>query len=92
MIMIIAPQLKDWLEQPDRQACLSTLSTATTLPALVMAALHIGLMVARWLLEWELERRAQASQPWPTCPHCGSRLHSKGFQGRRMQTLVGTIV
>jgi len=91
MIMSIAPQLTDWLEDPDRQGHLSTVSTATTLPALVMAALHIGLMVARWLLEWELERRAQAPQEWPSCPHCGSRLHSKGFQGRQMQTLVGPI-
>ena len=89
--MSIAPQLKDWLEPPECQARLSTLSTATTLPALVMAALQIGLMVARWLLEWELERRAQAPQEWPSCPHCGSRLHSKGFQGRQMQTLVGAI-
>lgn len=91
MIMSIAPPLKDWLEQPDSQRRLSTLSIATTLPALVMAALQIGLMVGRWLLEWELERRAHAPQRWPSCPHCGSRLHSKGFQGRQMQTLVGTI-
>jgi len=89
--MSIAPQLKDWLEEADRQTCLSRLSTAPTLPGLVMASLAIGLMVARWLLEGELERRAQAPQRWPHCPHCGSRLHSKGFQGRQMQTLVGPI-
>lgn len=89
--MSIAPRLKDWLEEAESQGHLSPLSTATTLPALVMAALHIGLMMARWLLESELEGRAHAPQSWPSCPHCGSRLHSKGFQGRQMQTLVGPI-
>ncbi|PZU96830.1 MAG: hypothetical protein DCF32_21385 [Leptolyngbya sp.] len=58
---------------------------------MVMVALDVGLMVARWLLETELEHRAQAPQTWPTCPHCGRRLHSKGFQRRQMQTLVGAI-
>lgn len=89
--MSIALQLKDWLEHPDSQACLAELSTATTLPALVITALHIGLMVACWLLETELTRRAQAPQAWPNCPHCGSRLHSKGYQRRQIQTLVGAI-
>jgi hypothetical protein len=89
--MSIAPRLADWLEQPDCQARLSGLSAAITLPAMVMVALQVGLMVARWLLETELKRRAQAPSDWPTCPHCGSRLHSKGFQRRQMQTLVGAI-
>jgi hypothetical protein len=91
MIMSIAPRLTDWLEHPDSQARLAALSAATTLPAMVMVALQVGLMVARWLLETELNRRAQAPSDWPTCPHCGSRLHSKGFQRRQMQTLVGAI-
>ncbi len=89
--MSIALQLKHWLEHPDSQACLAELTTATTLPALVIAALHLGLMVACWLLEAELTRRAEAPQAWPNCPHCGSRLHSKGYQRRQIQTLVGAI-
>ena len=89
--MSIAPRLSDWLEQPAGQARLAALSAAMTLPAMVMVALQVGLMVARWLLETELTRRAQAPSDWPTCPHCGSRLHSKGFQRRQMQTLVGAI-
>lgn len=89
--MSIAPQISDWLEQPDSQVQLAALSAATPLPAMVMAALQVGLMIARWLLESELKRRAQAPQAWPTCPHCGRRLHSKGFQRRQMQTLVGAI-
>jgi hypothetical protein len=91
MIMSIAPKLSDWLEQPESQSRLAALSAATPLPAMVMVALHVGLMVARWLLETELNRRAEAPQTWPNCPHCGSRLHSKGFQSRQMQTLVGAI-
>lgn len=89
--MSITLQLKDWLEHPDFQACLAKLSTATTLPALVITALHMGLMVACRLLEAELTRRAEAPQTWPNCPHCGSRLHSKGYQRRQLQTLVGAI-
>jgi hypothetical protein len=89
--MSIAPRLSDWLEQPESQARLAALSTATPLPAMVMVALQVGLMVARWLLESELNRRAQAPSEWPNCPHCGSRLHSKGFQRRQMQTLIGAI-
>jgi hypothetical protein len=89
--MSIAPRLSDWLEQPAGQARLAALSTATPLPAMVMVALQVGLMVACWLLEMELEGRAQAPSEWPNCPHCGSRLHSKGFQRRQMQTLVGAI-
>lgn len=90
--MSIASRLSDWLEQPDCQTTrLTALSAATTLPAMVTVALQVGLMVARWLLESELNRRAQAPQAWPNCPHCGSRLHSKGFLRRQMQTLVGAI-
>lgn len=89
--MSIAPQLSAWLEQPEQQAELSTLSSATTLAEMVLIALQLGLMVARWLLEKDLTRRAQAPQAWEHCPHCGHRLHSKGFQRRQMQTLVGTV-
>jgi hypothetical protein len=89
--MSIAPRLSEWLEQPERQAHLAALTAATTLPEMVLVALQVGLMVARWVLETELTGRAQAPQEWPNCPHCGSRLHSKGFQSRQMQTLVGSI-
>ena len=89
--MSIAPNLTDWLEGPESQAHLSALSAATTLPEMVMVALQVGLMVARWLLETELMRRAHRPQDWGQCPHCGRRLHSKGFQQRQMQTLVGGI-
>jgi len=83
--------MKDWLETPEAQGGVEELSKATTLGGMVLVALELGLRVARWLLEQELTRRAQAPSDWTTCPHCGSRLHSKGFQPRRMRTLVGEV-
>ena len=47
--------------------------------------------MARCLVEQELENRAQAPTEWPACPHCGRRLHSKGFQPRQMMTWLGVI-
>ena len=91
LTMSIAPQLSEWLEHPAQQAQLSALSAATTLPEMVLLALQLGLGLARWLLERDLTRRGEAAQSWGTCPHCGHRLHSKGFQRRQLQTLVGPI-
>ena len=89
--MSIAHRLGEKLEQPDVQARLLPLTTAQSLAGMVLVALEVGLMIARWVLESELARRAEAPQVWPHCPHCGSRLHSKGFQSRQMETLVGAI-
>ena len=89
--MSIAHRLSEKLEQPDVQARLLPLTTVQSLAGMVLLALQVGLMMARWVLENELARRAEAPQVWPHCPHCGSRLHSKGFQLRQMETLVGTI-
>lgn len=92
LVMSIPSHLSDWLEEPNQQAQLSALSTATTLPEMVLVALQLGLALARWLLECDLTRRAQTPQAWGNCPHCGRRLQSKGFQPRQQQTLVGLIV
>lgn len=89
--MSIAYRLSEKLEQPDVQARLLPLTTVQSLAGMVLLALQVGLMMARWVLENELARRAEAPQLWPHCPHCGSRLHSKGFQLRQMETLVGAI-
>lgn len=89
--MSIAHRLGEKLEQPDVQARLLPLTTVQSLAGMVLVALEVGLMIARWVLENELARRAEAPQVWPHCPHCGSRLHSKGFQSRQMETLVGAI-
>ncbi len=39
----------------------------------------------------ELTKRAQLPTQWPSCPHCGTRLNSRGFQQRSMLTLVGQV-
>jgi len=64
---------------------------ASSLSELVCRVLQLGLMLARWLLEAELERRAQEPCEWSPCPNCGHRLNSKGWQSRQVQTLVGQI-
>lgn len=89
--MSLSSTLSQWLERTECQEQFETLQAASRLPQMVYAALHLGLMLARWLLETELSARASAPETWPLCPNCGHRLQSKGFQPRQMQTLVGPI-
>jgi hypothetical protein len=69
----------------------ATLQAASSLSAMVCCVLQMGLLLARWLLEAELERRAHEPCEWSNCPTCGHRLNSKGWQSRQVQTLVGQI-
>ncbi len=78
-------------EIPSGETRILKLETASSLGAIVWVAWEIGLSVARILVENELSRRAKLPTEWPHCPHCGSRLHSKGFQKRSIVTLVGTV-
>lgn len=87
--MILPPPL--WPDSPEWTEQSEALKTASRLPQMVLIALNLGLMLARWMLEGELERRAQEKSPWPLCVTCGKRLHSKGWEPRQMQTLVGNI-
>lgn len=64
---------------------------AKSLAGKVCAALQLGLLFARVLLETDLTQRAQVSHPWPECPQCGHRLRSKGFRPRQMMTLIGVV-
>lgn len=43
------------------------------------------------LVEHELERRAQARVDWPACPHCGTKLESRGRVTRAISTLLGPV-
>jgi len=79
------------LATPQWQEQSAALQSAVSLSALVCQVLQMGLMLARWLLEAELERRAQEPCEWSSCPSCGHRLNSKGWQSRQLQTLVGQI-
>jgi hypothetical protein len=89
--MSLSSTLSQWLERPECQEQFIALQSASSLPKMVYAALQIGFMLARWLLESELSARASSPETWPLCPTCGHRLQSKGWQPRQMQTLVGLI-
>lgn len=89
--MSLSSTLSQWLERSECQEQFTTLQSACSLAQIVYAALHLGLMLARWLLETELSARASAPQSWPLCPTCGRRFQSKGWQPRQMQTWVGPI-
>ena len=89
--MSLSSTVSQWLERSECQEQFKALQSANRLPHMVYAALQLGLMLARWLLESELSARASAPATWPLCPNCGHRLQSKGWQPRQMQTLVGPI-
>ena len=89
--MIVSPSQAVWPDSPEWSEQSEALQAASRLPEMVLVALSLGLMLARWMLEGELERRAQGKSPWPNCVTCGKRLHSKGWEPRQIQTLVGNI-
>jgi hypothetical protein len=76
---------------PEWQQYQQQLSKAAHLSAMVWIALQMGLFIARWLVEQELTHRARHATIWSNCSQCGTRLHSKGWQGRSIQTGVGKI-
>ncbi|ABW32724.1 hypothetical protein [Acaryochloris marina] len=89
--MSLPSQLPAVLDHHDVLVQAKALKEATSLSQMVYIVLHMGLFLARWLLEDELSRRAKTVFEWPRCPTCGTRLHSKGWESRQMQTLVGNI-
>jgi len=89
--MSLSSTLSQWLERCECQEQFTALQSASRLPQMVYAALQLGLMLARWLLESELSARASKPETWPLCATCGHRFRSKGWYPRQMQTLVGTI-
>lgn len=58
---------------------------------MIWASWLLGIAIAKQLIEQELERRAQLPTSWTKCPHCDTRLHSKGMRTRKIQTLVGVV-
>jgi hypothetical protein len=73
-----------------RQA-LDALSQAVTLPALVLAALTVGRLVAVRVLEDLLQERGRTSTTRPKCPQCHAVMESRGLVPRVMQTLIGRL-
>lgn len=89
--MSLTSRVTMWLEQAEFQVQISALKSASKLPQMVCIAMQLGLMLACRVLEAELSERADKPQEWPACKSCGKRLHSKGWQSRQIQTLVGNI-
>jgi hypothetical protein len=73
------------------QPMLAKMDHATTLSALIFAALCFARSLAAMLVENELARQASLPTLWPRCPNCGARIQSKGFRPRKVLTLLGTI-
>jgi len=64
---------------------------APTLARLVLAAWALARFLAVGIVEAVLQERAQQPTDWPACPHCGTRLRSKGFVSRQITTLLGLV-
>lgn len=78
-------------EQPEWEQYCQQMADAQHLSGIVWIALQMGLFIARHLVQQELGHRAAQATLWGNCEQCGTRLHSKGWQGRTLQTLVGKI-
>lgn len=73
-----------------QQKC-EDLNNAHTLSSMVWIAWQMGLWIARLLLEENLNQHAQLPSQWSSCSKCGKVLNSKGFEKRRILTLVGWV-
>ena len=89
--MILASIESLLAEQPEWHQQTKQLESATHLTALVWIALQMGLLLARLVLETELNERGQAKTEWSCCSRCGIRLRSHGYRRRQVTTLVGDI-
>ncbi len=70
---------------------ITALQEAKTLCQMVWEVLGIVRYLTRCILEEEISRRNEDCKPDEPCPHCGSRLTSKGLVNRQITTLVGRI-
>lgn len=76
---------------PVLQGEVAAVRAAESLDALVESVTVLVHEVGRLALEAELDARSAASPEWPTCPTCGRRLHSKGWQIRQVGTTLGLV-
>lgn len=86
------PPIEQWWPEDEawQQWC-AELNSSTSLSAMVWVAWQMGLWVARGLVEAQLQTRAEQPTQWPSCTHCGRRLHSNGLEPRQLVTLVGRV-
>ena len=89
--MIVSSVEEICQQSPEWSEHWAVFDQAERLAGKVCAALQLGLLFARIVLETDLRQRAAVSHPWPECPQCGHRLRSKGFRPRQMMTLIGVV-
>jgi hypothetical protein len=85
--------LRDSIRQiePSLQELIEAIENASTLTLLILSAWHLARVLAVRIVEEALTERAQHPTHWPNCPKCGKRLHSKGFVGRQITSVIGII-
>jgi hypothetical protein len=64
---------------------------ATTLAALVLAGVHLGLALGAWVVQTELSRRGKWVRDRPACPVCGRIRESKGLVPRTVHSVLGAL-
>lgn len=76
---------------PSLQPLLNAVAEAPTLAMMILAAWRLARALAVRIVEEGLAERAQRPTQWPCCPECGTRLQSKGFIPRQVESLLGRI-
>ena len=71
--MTLPSNVLNKLETAPWQEQSAAFHSASSLSELVCRVLQLGLMLAHWLLEAELERRAQEPCEWSHCPSLSVR-------------------
>ena len=64
---------------------------APSLAVMMLAAWRLARRLAVALVEEVLAEWAQRPTQWPPCARCGAQLESKGFVGRSLTGLIGTV-
>ena len=67
------------------------LGNAETLKQIVSCAFGYAFVISAIIVEETLNDRAKAMDERKACPECGSMLESKGFEPRRIRTLIGVV-
>jgi len=85
--------LREYIHQigGELEEMLVRVEEAATLAVMMRAAWQLARAIAVAVVEDILAERAQRPTEWPRCKKCGKRLESKGFLGRSLRGLIGTV-
>jgi hypothetical protein len=73
------------------QELVVAIEQAPSLAVMMLAAWRLARRLAVALVEEVLAEWAQRPTQWPPCARCGAQLESKGFVGRSLTGLIGTV-